>query len=225
MDDIFDDSIDSMLSPIASFSSGDTYSVLSSVKQERRSSNRFDAWIPSLPLHFPIGQPIDGLAVDPSLMISDRLSPAIGSGGNYSMSPMIVMHPVKGVDDKRDGLVKASKREKWYPPLPASIIERNDVVVHRAAQNSRDGSERIAVRMKSMEDGYRWRKYGQKSVKGNIFPRSYYKCTFQGCQCRKQVEKCPKEPGILLSTYEGLHCHPPLNKKSSIKSHIKHLRD
>ncbi|KAL0338116.1 UNVERIFIED_CONTAM: putative WRKY transcription factor 33 [Sesamum angustifolium] len=36
------------------------------------------------------------------------------------------------------------------------------------------------------DDGYNWRKYGQKQVKGSANPRSYYKCTFPDCPTKKK---------------------------------------
>ncbi|XP_077227171.1 putative WRKY transcription factor 2 [Tasmannia lanceolata] len=57
------------------------------------------------------------------------------------------------------------------------------------------------------EDGYNWRKYGQKQVKGSEFPRSYYKCTHPNCEVKKKVER--SHDGQLTEIiYKGSHDHP-----------------
>ncbi len=51
-------------------------------------------------------------------------------------------------------------------------------------------------------------RYGQKTVKGNPNPRSYYKCTHPNCPVRKHVERSVQDPNKVLVTYEGKHSHP-----------------
>ncbi|KAG5402188.1 hypothetical protein IGI04_016795 [Brassica rapa subsp. trilocularis] len=57
------------------------------------------------------------------------------------------------------------------------------------------------------EDGYNWRKYGQKQVKGSENPRSYYKCTFPSCPTKKKVEMS-LDGQITEIVYKGSHNHP-----------------
>ncbi|GAB4860226.1 WRKY transcription factor [Ancistrocladus abbreviatus] len=81
-----------------------------------------------------------------------------------------------------------------------------------AAPGSRTVREpRVVVQTPSdidiLDDGYRWRKYGQKVVKGNPNPRSYYKCTYPGCSVRKHVERASHDLRSVITTYEGKHNH------------------
>ncbi|GAB2258548.1 hypothetical protein Droror1_Dr00014708 [Drosera rotundifolia] len=62
-------------------------------------------------------------------------------------------------------------------------------------------SDRVA------EDGYNWRKYGQKLVKGGEYPRSYYKCTHPNCEVKKLFERAP-DGQITEIIYKGRHDHP-----------------
>lgn len=93
---------------------------------------------------------------------------------------------------------KRMKLEKAREPianLPLRTIREPRVVVQTTSE------------VDILDDGYRWRKYGQKVVKGNPHPRSYYKCTNVGCTVRKHVERSSTDPKSVITTYEGKHNH------------------
>ncbi|KAL8045674.1 hypothetical protein ABFX02_08G129900 [Erythranthe guttata] len=74
----------------------------------------------------------------------------------------------------------------------------------------KEKQQKVAFMTKSevdhLEDGYRWRKYGQKAVKNSPYP-SYYRCTTQKCPVKKRVERSFQDPSIVITTYEGQHNH------------------
>jgi WRKY transcription factor 1 len=102
------------------------------------------------------------------------------------------------VDDDDDPELKRQKRD-------GSIANDSTPV------NKISGDPRIVVQTTSevdiVNDGYRWRKYGQKLVKGNPNPRSYYRCSSVGCPVKKHVERASSNPKVVLTTYEGQHDH------------------
>jgi hypothetical protein len=59
------------------------------------------------------------------------------------------------------------------------------------------------------EDGYEWRKYGEKKINGTSFTRSYFRCTYKddtGCLATKHVQqKDSSDPPVFQVTYNSKH--------------------
>ncbi|XP_031115331.1 probable WRKY transcription factor 75 [Ipomoea triloba] len=135
------------------------------------------------------------------------------------------------------GLLEQLKRTETAPTSDmkshGSSISTNSLAAESEAKSSsgykiKKGEKKIrkpryAFQTRSqvdiLDDGYRWRKYGQKSVKNNKFPRSYYKCTHQGCNVKKQVQRLSKDETVVVTTYEGMHSHP-IEKSTDNFEHI-----
>ncbi|GAU45046.1 hypothetical protein TSUD_198340 [Trifolium subterraneum] len=81
----------------------------------------------------------------------------------------------------------------------------------RKRKNTKQRPPRITFKTRTdvdhLDDGYRWRKYGQKPVKNSPYPRSYYRCTALGCEVKKRIERSSTEASVVLTSYEGNHTH------------------
>ncbi|KAI3472846.1 hypothetical protein Pfo_029975 [Paulownia fortunei] len=117
-----------------------------------------------------------------------------------------------GDDDYEQGSSMSNSRDDDENEPETKRWKGDDENEGVSASGSRTVREpRIVVQTTSdidiLDDGYRWRKYGQKVVKGNPNPRSYYKCTFNGCPVRKHVERACHDSRAVITTYEGKHNH------------------
>ncbi|XP_010551938.1 PREDICTED: probable WRKY transcription factor 45 isoform X2 [Tarenaya hassleriana] len=79
-------------------------------------------------------------------------------------------------------------------------------------KKKKERKERFVFQTRSqvdiLDDGYRWRKYGQKAVKNNRFP-----------SVKKQVQRLTRDEGVVVTTYDGVHTHA-VDKPSDDFQHI-----
>ncbi|GAB2282173.1 WRKY transcription factor [Dionaea muscipula] len=116
-------------------------------------------------------------------------------------------------DDKASGVdhAKGDDEEELDHEEVEDQKKANKQLKPKKTNQKKQREPRVAFMTKSevdhLEDGYRWRKYGQKAVKNSPFPRSYYRCTSASCNVKKRVERCVNDPTIVVTTYEGQHTH------------------
>jgi WRKY transcription factor 33 len=96
------------------------------------------------------------------------------------------------------------------PQNYAQFSAQNNIISEQAApikQTTYGNPSHSNSNQKKSDDGYNWRKYGQKQVKASENPRSYYKCTYPNCPTKKKVERS-SDGQITEIVYKGTHNHP-----------------
>ncbi|XP_041003683.1 probable WRKY transcription factor 51 isoform X2 [Juglans microcarpa x Juglans regia] len=135
---------------------------------------------------------------------------------DFELSEYLNMLDGGADQDSTSQLQRIASSEKIMDSSSAGSIgvisRNNDICKNIGVKKSKmDAGHRVAFRTQSelevMDDGFKWRKYGKKSVKNSPNPRNYYKCSSGGCDVKKRVERDREDASYVLTTYEGVHNH------------------
>ncbi|KAF9625435.1 hypothetical protein IFM89_022832 [Coptis chinensis] len=122
------------------------------------------------------------------------------------------VNPKVGNDDGNcgGGMVNDGSNSWWR----STSSEKNKMKVRRKLREPRFCFQ-TRSEIDVLDDGYKWRKYGQKVVKNSLHPRSYYRCTHNNCRVKKRVERLSEDCRMVITTYEGRHTHSPSDDSNS----------
>ncbi|XP_023533099.1 probable WRKY transcription factor 13 [Cucurbita pepo subsp. pepo] len=115
------------------------------------------------------------------------------------------------------------KRNEYHLGLGVSTMKMKRMKGRRKVREPRF-SFKTMTDVDVLDDGYKWRKYGQKVVKNTHHPRSYYRCTQDDCRVKKRVERLDEDPRMVITTYEGRHIHSPSHDTQHSEPHT-HLNN
>ncbi|RCV36826.1 hypothetical protein SETIT_8G013000v2 [Setaria italica] len=135
---------------------------------------------------------------------------------NLALSVM-KQHPAAAAGSVTPRIVQAAEPQ-ISPPSPASA-DPQAIVTSTARSGKRRRSSVMLEGKKSSwvnfttvpyEDGYEWRKYGEKKINGTSYTRSYFRCTYKddtGCLATKHVQQkdCNSDPPMFQVTYNNGH--------------------
>ncbi|KAL6905748.1 hypothetical protein ACP4OV_003349 [Aristida adscensionis] len=114
-------------------------------------------------------------------------------------------------------------------PRPAAAAAADSEAVTRRDKRRRSVTEGkssvswVNLTTVPYEDGYEWRKYGEKKINGTQFTRNYFRCTYKedkGCQATKHIQqKDNSDPPIFQVTYNNEHtCNCTTNNSKNLPS-------
>ncbi|CAN4077649.1 unnamed protein product [Withania somnifera] len=134
---------------------------------------------------------------------------SIATTSNVSMNPRNMnMNIMMEGGEQQHGLCRREKER---------VIRKRKYVPPRIAFHTRSAED-------ILDDGFKWRKYGQKAVKNSTHPRSYYRCTHHTCNVKKQIQRHSKDTSIVVTTYEGIHNHPCEKLMETLSPILKQLQ-
>jgi len=131
-------------------------------------------------------------------------------------SPSAVVKNEEGKDSDATACALESDQEGSTCSLPPEKhLQSPDTLLNELPPLQSSQESPSIIREKVSKDGYNWRKYGQKHVKGNEFIRSYYKCTYPNCQAKKQLQQS-NNGNITDCVCIGQHNHPRPQLNSTV---------
>ncbi|CAN6333512.1 unnamed protein product [Urochloa humidicola] len=179
---------------------------------------------PAPPPPHPFGGDVGGSSSG-HLQQLDLLRPFLGAGGG-SLPAQFPQHlgrllestsPFGAPAGTGDAFGAAGTSSGGPVRRQASSSRSSPPVQPRQHRRRRESGERMTMMVPVQrtgntdlppDDGYTWRKYGQKDILGSRYPRSYYRCThknYYGCEAKKKVQRLDDDPFMYEVTYCGNH--------------------
>ncbi|XP_074561605.1 putative WRKY transcription factor 4 [Curcuma longa] len=152
----------------------------------------------------------------PPLAIDPKSTARFGSASNDSAAKAVavLMDDTPETKETRTNTVLLKPTARSVSQATASLLLSNpgkqsyhSSLQHELSQELDARNQQPTRQDRPSCDGYNWRKYGQKAVKGSEYPRSYYKCSQPTCPVKKIVERS-FDGQISEIVYKGEHSHP-----------------
>uniref|UniRef100_A0A0D3EVL4 WRKY domain-containing protein n=1 Tax=Oryza barthii TaxID=65489 RepID=A0A0D3EVL4_9ORYZ len=130
--------------------------------------------------------------------------------------------------------IMASASPSASPPQPDETPPADSAVSPpppRAAREDNVPRKRLLT-ASPYDDGYQWRKYGQKKINNTNFPRSYYRCSYhreRRCPAQKHVQQRDGDdvPALHVVVYTHEHTGRPPSfptRRRTTPSSLRRLR-